>query len=97
MKRVLGMVGALALIVTSIGCSTCDCPKCRNFRNAACGPQQCGPGMCGPGGGRFGQGGGLCNHGNMNGGPATPTVVYPYYTTRGPRDFLSSNPRGIGP
>ena len=23
-------------------------------------------------------------------------VAYPYYTTRGPRDFLSNNPRGIG-
>lgn len=31
------------------------------------------------------------------GGPVTPQVVYPYYTTRGPRDFLSPNPRGIGP
>jgi hypothetical protein len=35
--------------------------------------------------------------GYYNGGPATPTVVYPYYTTRGPRDFLAANPRGIGP
>ncbi|MBS0209168.1 MAG: hypothetical protein JSS27_09460 [Planctomycetes bacterium] len=30
-------------------------------------------------------------------GPMTPQVVYPYYTTRGPRDFLNPNPRGIGP
>lgn len=24
-------------------------------------------------------------------------VAYPYYTNRGPRDFLADNPRGIGP
>jgi len=30
-------------------------------------------------------------------GPPTPTVTYPYYTTRGPRDFLLDNPPGIGP
>jgi hypothetical protein len=30
-------------------------------------------------------------------GPPQGQVVYPYYTTRGPRDFLNPNPRGIGP
>lgn len=30
-------------------------------------------------------------------GPSAGNVSYPYYTTRGPRDFLSANPRGIGP
>ena len=30
-------------------------------------------------------------------GPAAPTVTYPYYTTRGPRDFLNPNPPSIGP
>ena len=30
-------------------------------------------------------------------GPPTAGVTYPYYTTRGPRDFLAKNPRGIGP
>lgn len=29
-------------------------------------------------------------------GPAAPTVGYPYYTTRGPRDFLNPNPPSIG-
>jgi len=29
--------------------------------------------------------------------PPSGIVVYPYYTTRGPRDFLAKNPRGIGP
>ncbi len=30
-------------------------------------------------------------------GPPTGGVTYPYYTNRGPRDFLAKNPRGIGP
>jgi hypothetical protein len=30
-------------------------------------------------------------------GPSAAGVSYPYYTNRGPRDFLSPNPRGIGP
>jgi hypothetical protein len=29
-------------------------------------------------------------------GPATAQVAYPYYTTRGPRDFLINNPPSIG-
>jgi hypothetical protein len=31
------------------------------------------------------------------GGPPTGAVAYPYYTTRGPRDFLAENPPSIGP
>ncbi len=30
-------------------------------------------------------------------GPPTAAVTYPYYTTRGPRDFLLANPPSIGP
>lgn len=30
-------------------------------------------------------------------GGYSATVTYPYYTLRGPRDFLAENPRGIGP
>ena len=30
-------------------------------------------------------------------GPPTAQVAYPYYTIRGPRDFLSANPPSIGP
>ncbi len=29
-------------------------------------------------------------------GPPAPSYVYPYYTTRGPRDFLLDNPPTIG-
>ena len=30
-------------------------------------------------------------------GPATGAITYPYYTLRGPRDFLAKNPPSIGP
>ena len=30
------------------------------------------------------------------GGQGVPSYVYPYYTTRGPRDFLMANPPSIG-
>jgi hypothetical protein len=48
----------------------------------------------------------LCHRGEAGGlevadgaaaGPATGAVTYPYYTTRGPRDFLAKNPQSIGP
>jgi hypothetical protein len=32
----------------------------------------------------------------FNAGPPTGTVAYPYYTHRGPRDFLLDNPPSIG-
>jgi hypothetical protein len=102
MKRVLLSICALALIVTSVGCA-CNCNKCRPQRGGlhgnACGPQGCGPGGCGPGGcGLLGQnGGGGHGHGKQVMPSGAAGVAYPYYTTRGPRDFLSANPRGIGP
>ena len=30
-------------------------------------------------------------------GPPAGTITYPYYTIRGPRDFLANNPPSIGP
>jgi hypothetical protein len=30
-------------------------------------------------------------------GPPTAAVTYPYYTVRGPRDFLMDDPPGLGP
>ena len=38
---------------------------------------------------------GGCNVGAA--GPATGAVAYPYYSNRGPRDFLVNNPPSIGP
>ncbi len=34
---------------------------------------------------------------NFNPSPPTGQVAYPYYTVRGPRDFLQANPPSIGP
>ena len=54
---------------------------------------------CNPSGGcgiPCGGGGGAA----MAGGPAGPptgAVTYPYYTNRGPRDFLADDPPSIGP
>lgn len=67
--------------------------------NGQCCPQQCcppGPGYCGgcpaPG---------CCASGdqnyNFNPGPPVAQTAYPYYTLRGPRDFLLNNPPSIGP
>ncbi len=54
---------------------------------------------CGGQGGYAGEGlhggGGYADAGPP--GPPSAQVTYPYYTTRGPRDFLASNPRDIGP
>lgn len=34
---------------------------------------------------------------NFNPGPPVAQTAYPYYTVRGPRDFLNPNPPSIGP
>jgi len=34
---------------------------------------------------------------NFNPGPPVAQTAYPYYTLRGPRDFLTGNPPSIGP
>ncbi len=63
-----------------------------------CNDGGCGGGGCGPGG---------ChaarpprNSGGQDvfaDGPPSGQVAYPYYTNRGPRDFLARNPQSIGP
>ncbi len=42
---------------------------------------------------------GVCRGGDesINPGPPTAAITYPYYTVRGPRDFLQRNPSPIGP
>jgi len=56
----------------------------------------------------YGPGAGYGHHGYMpppphysgyaaQPGPISATVAYPYYTIRGPRDFLRDNPPTIGP
>jgi hypothetical protein len=67
-------------------CSACGSPRWGN--HGFC--QQPGPG-CTPG----------CPSGDQvydfNAGPPVGQTAYPYYTVRGPRDFLRNNPPSIGP
>jgi hypothetical protein len=65
----------------------CPCNCCETY-DGCCGPcNQTGPG-CGASGD---------HHYNFTPGPPTGQVAYPYYTVRGPRDFLMGNPPSIGP
>jgi hypothetical protein len=93
------------------GCPLCICGKCGLFHRY-CGPtcprcqcpcetyggcDHCCPCPCSP----CANGPGCCASGDQNynfaPGPPTGQVAYPYYTTRGPRDFLMNNPPSIGP
>ena len=77
----------------------CNCEGC------ACGgpcqrlAERVATGFCGcPGGGICPTGGGVYpEQPAFNQGPPVGQVAYPYYTTRGPRDFLLDNPPSIGP
>ncbi len=92
------------------GCRDCE-EGCPDGRCHAGGCQDCPGGVCkAPHTGRYG---GLAKHhlsedekaalaaSNYGAvtpaGPPTGTVAYPYYTTRGPRDFLAKRPPSIGP
>ena len=91
--------------------SGCGCPvgSCNGSGCGCCngaGCDQCGGGACGRLAERLACGGcnGLCpNSGGypeypaFNQGPPVGQVAYPYYTVRGPRDFLRNNPPTIGP
>ena len=72
------------------GCTCYDCNQqpcaCHSDQKALC--PRCGfnPCRCGLGLGRGDSGAGQPGY-----------VAYPYYTTRGPRDFLDRNPPSIGP
>jgi hypothetical protein len=61
-------------------------------------PQAGGPQgrMAGRQGAMAGRQGGMGGPQGAMGGPQGGTVGYPYYTTRGPRDFLLDNPPSIG-
>jgi hypothetical protein len=80
------------------GCETgaCQTGACRSgglFAPATGFANQGGCSACGTGNG-------LCGHhraAEPPAGPPTGTYAYPYYTLRGPRDFLSANPPSIGP
>lgn len=100
MKRFLLMLGALAFMAGSALADDCNCPKCRASRqNAACRTGLFGTSLfSGAAVGPFASRRAYVASEYM--GPPLqqmPAVAYPYYTTRGPRDFLAKDPRGIGP
>jgi hypothetical protein len=106
MKRIFGWIVAPVLMAACVNAVEAGYPH-GHAHGHAC--RQCNNGGhfglfggLGMGGYRFadggyGAGGGMFGHHYAPPGPMTPTVVYPYYTVRGPRDFLAPNPRGIGP
>ncbi|MCC7476486.1 MAG: hypothetical protein IT425_13930 [Pirellulales bacterium] len=65
------------------------CARCgRNYLGTGPAPSCCPFCGCGPSGDH--------NY-NFNPGPPVAQTAYPYYTLRGPRDFLIGNPPSIGP
>lgn len=95
MKRVIFAALLMAVASTGVGCRAFDNAVCGNGCNNGCG-------HCGffkkNGCGLFGRCG--CRGGSDEGyagGPPVGQLTYPYYTNRGPRDFLAENPAGIGP
>jgi hypothetical protein len=66
---------------------------CGNGCNA-CGGHGCG--LCGGGGGLGGHHS-YPENPTFNQGPPVGQVAYPYYTVKGPRDFLLNNPPSVGP
>ena len=107
MKQILLGLVALVALTSSSGCHLLGRHKgC----DPAVGCNDCGPGSrlhgrlghhgAGHGGLHRGPHG---HHQDMTdfgtpavGGPPAAQVAYPYYTTRGPRDFLNPNPPSIG-
>jgi hypothetical protein len=101
MKRVLlGLTLAMGLL-SSTGCNLLNqnCNSCNG--NLGCRPCKTGWQRGGTDYQRFLGHSGSYGHaapsgsGGVGGGPAAQ-VAYPYYTTRGPRDFLAPNPPSIG-
>lgn len=102
MKRVMLLMSLAFTLLGSTGCNQTYHNNC----NTCNGPIGCRPCRLGwQRGGtdyqRFLSHSGQYSHGGGDGGaaaqgPATAQVAYPYYTTRGPRDFLQANPPSIG-
>ena len=80
------------------GCSDACGGACQGMidgiASGGCGGGACG---CGPGSGLCPHAGGYPEYPSFNQGPPVGQVAYPYYTTRGPRDFLHPHPPTIGP
>jgi len=97
MTQELSAFAAAMLLIASMGCHPLGAQRAAQRHCGFCGGgyDQCDPSVAagqspyvGPPGSQ-----GIGAHG---GGPATAAVAYPYYTIRGPRDFLHPNPPSIG-
>ncbi|PQO26441.1 hypothetical protein [Blastopirellula marina] len=80
MKRIALLAAVTAMTVGSVGCHHIGANPCRNPTSVSAPPAA----ADGAGAAAMGAGG------------YSPEVTYPYYTTRGPRDFLNPHPYGIG-
>ncbi len=109
MKRLLSVVVILGLVVVWGGCcclrSGCG-PRVRGYGltglvNGSCVdcPETCQSCPTDPAGDRVIPRLGCCGvaRAPINPGPPTAAITYPYYTVRGPRDFLQREPSPIGP
>jgi hypothetical protein len=83
------------------GCfGACNCNGCASGGPCQCMAEKVANGFCGAcpvAHGMCPHAGGYPEQPMFQPGPPTGQVAYPYYTTRGPRDFLLSNPPSIGP
>ncbi len=108
MKPIYSAFVAAGLLVLLAGCccadrhrcSGSDCPQAPDGAcagQAPCSDGQCAGQPCAPachGGCAGGQGPGVLSG---EAGPPTGAISYPYYTTRGPRDYFDRDPSSIGP
>ena len=95
MKARLLCALVLLVVCSATGCQTVN--LCDGSHHAARGLGRYGGGGSGLADGRNADYG-HHNTRNYDGpqGPATAQVGYPYYTTRGPRDYFTNNPPSIG-
>lgn len=84
------------------GCEDDGCDAGGGCEDGCCGNEGDGCSLCQRAVGKMACG--FCPHSsgypanyNFNPGPPVGQTAYPYYTTRGPRDFLQNNPPTIGP
>ena len=78
-------------------CASCGDCGCNQYNQSNCtrcsGDPVCAQ-ACPPGGPNYGS---FAQDPRFTPGPASGAIAYPYYTTHGPRDFLASGPRSLGP
>ncbi len=77
----------------SLASGPCDCSSCQAGAQARDGRPRCR--LCGAIA-QHGRERCSCVGGGLPAGPTYGAVTYPYYTVRGPRDFLLDNPPSIG-